>query len=185
MLKAKRNAYDGRGNLPVNSAEEAASCFASLSNGGLAEVYAERWCPFAKELAVRSTHPHTLTPSHPHNHTPAHPLPRTTTHPHNLTQVMVARSAGGKTASYPVVETVHKDTPRCTRCSHPLASRLTLTPTQTLTLAPTLSRAQVQKDSQMHSLLAPARISSVALASASAIASAAVPITCHGLQPWP
>jgi len=102
MLKAKRNAYDGRGNLPVNSAEEAASCFASLSNGGVAEVYAERWCPFAKELAV-----------------------------------MVARSAGGKTASYPVVETV-------------------------------------QKDSQMHSLLAPARISSAALASASAIASAAV-----------
>merc|ERR1719183_989490 len=67
-------AYDGRGNLPVNSAEEAAGAFATLSNSGKAGVYAEKWCPFTKELAV-----------------------------------MVARSAGGVTASYPVVETTQRD----------------------------------------------------------------------------
>ena len=74
MLKAKRLAYDGRGNLPVNSADEAASAFQTLSNGGKAALYAEKWCPFTKELAV-----------------------------------MVARSAGGATASYPVVETTQRD----------------------------------------------------------------------------
>jgi phosphoribosylaminoimidazole carboxylase len=74
MLKARRFAYDGRGNLPVESAAEAASAFDSLSNGGKAGLYAEKWCPFTKELAV-----------------------------------MVARSAGGATASYPVVETTQRD----------------------------------------------------------------------------
>jgi len=52
MLKAKKNAYDGRGNLPVGSAVEAASAFATLSNNGKEELYAERWCLFTKELAV-------------------------------------------------------------------------------------------------------------------------------------
>ena len=74
MLKAKRLAYDGRGNLPVQSASEVESAFTSLSNGSKAELYAEKWCPFSKELAV-----------------------------------IVARSAGGQTASYPVVETVQRD----------------------------------------------------------------------------
>ena len=102
MLKAKRLAYDGRGNLPVNSAAEAASAFATLSNGGKAELYAEKWCEFTKELAV-----------------------------------MVVRSAGGTTASYPVVETV-------------------------------------QRESQMHTTVAPARISAASLRAASDVASAAV-----------
>jgi len=74
MLKTRRNAYDGRGNLPVGSAAEAAGAFATLSGGGKAELYAEKWCPFTKELAV-----------------------------------MVVRSAGGATASYPVVETTQRD----------------------------------------------------------------------------
>ena len=69
MLKTRRNAYDGRGNLPVASADAAVDAFATLSNGGQAGLYAEKWCPFTKELAV-----------------------------------MVARSAGGAVASYPVVE---------------------------------------------------------------------------------
>jgi phosphoribosylaminoimidazole carboxylase len=74
MLKAKRFAYDGRGNLPVSAADEAEGAFASLSRGGEVGLYAEKWCPFTKELAV-----------------------------------MVARSKSGETASYPVVETVQKD----------------------------------------------------------------------------
>lgn len=52
MLKSKTGAYDGNGNFVVSSAERAAEGFAKLggtSNGGL---YAERWCPFKRELAV-------------------------------------------------------------------------------------------------------------------------------------
>ena len=52
MLKTKRDAYDGRGNLPIHSKEEAAKGYASLSRNGAAGVYAEKWCPFTKELAV-------------------------------------------------------------------------------------------------------------------------------------
>ena len=102
MLKCRRDAYDGRGNLPVNAAEEAASAFATLSNGGKAALYAEKWCPFAKELAV-----------------------------------MVVRSVGGATASYPTVETI-------------------------------------QRESMMHHLIAPAVVTPEVLATAGAIASAAV-----------
>ena len=52
MLKARKGAYDGRGNAVVASAAEAASAFAELSRDGLVQLYAERWCPFDKELAV-------------------------------------------------------------------------------------------------------------------------------------
>ena len=52
MLKTRKNAYDGRGNLPVRSAAEAASAFTTLSNDGKAALYAEKWCDFEKELAV-------------------------------------------------------------------------------------------------------------------------------------
>ena len=52
MLKTKRDAYDGRGNLPIKSKEETAKGFASLSRNGAAALYAEKWCPFTKELAV-------------------------------------------------------------------------------------------------------------------------------------
>ncbi len=52
MLKARREAYDGRGNAVVSCADEAADAFASLSQGGKVPLYAERWCKFEKELAV-------------------------------------------------------------------------------------------------------------------------------------
>lgn len=52
MLKARKGAYDGRGNAVVGSAAEAASAFSELSRDGLVQLYAERWCPFEKELAV-------------------------------------------------------------------------------------------------------------------------------------
>ena len=51
MLKARRFAYDGRGNLPVKSASECAAAFATLSANGTVTLYAEKWCPFDRELA--------------------------------------------------------------------------------------------------------------------------------------
>lgn len=54
MLKAKRNAYDGRGNAVVQDRASARAALESLGAGaaGHAEVYAERWVPFERELAV-------------------------------------------------------------------------------------------------------------------------------------
>ena len=52
MLKTKRDAYDGRGSLPIKSKEEAAKGFASLSRSSAAALYAEKWCPFTKELPL-------------------------------------------------------------------------------------------------------------------------------------
>lgn len=44
-------AYDGRGNAVVKSAEDIDAAVASL--GGFEQgLYAEKWCPFVKELAV-------------------------------------------------------------------------------------------------------------------------------------
>ncbi|KAL1511900.1 hypothetical protein AB1Y20_005182 [Prymnesium parvum] len=74
MLKARKGAYDGRGNAVVASASDASSAFSSLSAGGVVQLYAERWCPFSKELAV-----------------------------------MVVRDVHGRTAAYPTVETVQRD----------------------------------------------------------------------------
>jgi len=74
MLKARTMAYDGRGNLVVQSDAEVDAAFDSLSQQGVVGLYAERWCPFQKELAV-----------------------------------MVVRSPGGEVISYPVVETVQRD----------------------------------------------------------------------------
>jgi phosphoribosylaminoimidazole carboxylase len=97
MLKAKRLAYDGRGNYVIKSAGdlargvEALGGFSSGSdsdggggNGGDGStsdaerqqggLYAEKWAPFVKELAV-----------------------------------MVVRDRSGKTVAYPVTETVHRD----------------------------------------------------------------------------
>eukprot|EP00878_Enallax_costatus_P018872 GHUV01019895.1.p1 GENE.GHUV01019895.1~~GHUV01019895.1.p1 ORF type:complete len:545 (+),score=113.92 GHUV01019895.1:191-1825(+) len=51
MLKCKRLAYDGRGNYVVKTVDELATGVAALAgyhNG----LYAERWAPFVKELAV-------------------------------------------------------------------------------------------------------------------------------------
>lgn len=54
MLKAKRNAYDGRGNAVVKDRASVREALESLGAGrpGGAEVYAERWVPFERELAV-------------------------------------------------------------------------------------------------------------------------------------
>lgn len=47
---ACRFAYDGRGNFVVKSADQLAEGVAAL--GGYGSVYAEKWAPFVKELAV-------------------------------------------------------------------------------------------------------------------------------------
>ncbi|KAH9920767.1 AIR carboxylase-domain-containing protein [Fomitopsis serialis] len=62
MLKSRTLAYDGRGN------------YVAIAALGGRPLYAEKWVPFVKEIAV-----------------------------------MVVRSATGEIASYPVVETVHRD----------------------------------------------------------------------------
>lgn len=49
ILKNRKLAYDGRGNAVVHNEAEAATQFNKL--GGV-DVYAERWVPYAKELAV-------------------------------------------------------------------------------------------------------------------------------------
>lgn len=49
MLKARTLAYDGRGNFVVKSAEAIPEALDFL---GGRPLYAEKWCPFTKELAV-------------------------------------------------------------------------------------------------------------------------------------
>lgn len=49
MLKSRTLAYDGRGNYVVRDAEQAAAALKALGDRPL---YAERWAPFVKELAV-------------------------------------------------------------------------------------------------------------------------------------
>lgn len=49
MLKSRTMAYDGRGNFVVNSSEDIDEALVFLANRPL---YAEKWCPFYKELAV-------------------------------------------------------------------------------------------------------------------------------------
>ena len=49
MLKARKQAYDGRGNHAIRSEFDVRSVMANLSSGGF---YAERWMRFKKELAV-------------------------------------------------------------------------------------------------------------------------------------
>ncbi|KAI8877109.1 phosphoribosylaminoimidazole carboxylase [Backusella circina FSU 941] len=71
MLKSKTMAYDGKGNYVVKSSEDVEKAVQALSKTPL---YAEKWAPFTKELAV-----------------------------------MVVRRANGEVRSYPVVETIHKN----------------------------------------------------------------------------
>jgi phosphoribosylaminoimidazole carboxylase len=55
MLKARYGAYDGKGNAVVESAEGIAAAYESLggNTGSTGDgCYAEKWCPFIKELAV-------------------------------------------------------------------------------------------------------------------------------------
>jgi phosphoribosylaminoimidazole carboxylase len=49
MLKSRTLAYDGRGNFVVRSLDQAADALAALRDRPL---YAEKWVPFAKEVAV-------------------------------------------------------------------------------------------------------------------------------------
>ncbi|KAK4892317.1 hypothetical protein LTR27_009151 [Elasticomyces elasticus] len=50
MLKSRREAYDGRGNYPVKSADDFKSALDAL--GGNKDLYAEQWANFRMELAV-------------------------------------------------------------------------------------------------------------------------------------
>ena len=49
MLKSRTLAYDGRGNYAIKSAEQVQEALAALGDRPL---YAERWAPFFKEIAV-------------------------------------------------------------------------------------------------------------------------------------
>jgi phosphoribosylaminoimidazole carboxylase len=49
MLKARKDAYDGRGNFPVNSAGDIKEALEALKGRAL---YAEKWAKFRMELAV-------------------------------------------------------------------------------------------------------------------------------------
>ncbi len=49
MLKAKRLAYDGRGNAVVQGANNIVPMFESL---GGSDLYVEKWVPFVKEIAI-------------------------------------------------------------------------------------------------------------------------------------
>ncbi|KAF8318222.1 phosphoribosylaminoimidazole carboxylase [Clavulina sp. PMI_390] len=49
MLKSRTMAYDGRGNYVVRTADDVPNALAALGNRPL---YAERWAPFVKEVAV-------------------------------------------------------------------------------------------------------------------------------------
>ncbi len=84
MLKSRTQAYDGRGNFVIRDLAQAQDAIKALGNRPL---YAEKWVPFVKEIAV-----------------------------------MVVRSRSGEVASYPVVETVHKDN-ICHLVFAPLRSR--------------------------------------------------------------
>ena len=52
MLKSRTGAYDGHGNYVVKSVDKAAEAFQALGGNGSGGLYAERWVPFQKELAV-------------------------------------------------------------------------------------------------------------------------------------
>lgn len=49
MLKAKKLAYDGKGNAVARTEQEVEGAYTKL---GAQDVYAEKWAPFTKELAV-------------------------------------------------------------------------------------------------------------------------------------
>jgi phosphoribosylaminoimidazole carboxylase len=51
MVKSRVQAYDGRGNFVVDSEAEASKAIEALG-GGSRGLYAERWAPFDKEVAV-------------------------------------------------------------------------------------------------------------------------------------
>jgi 5-(carboxyamino)imidazole ribonucleotide synthase len=52
LLKARRNAYDGKGNVTVRSPEESAAAWGRLGGDRGRTLYLEAFCAFATELAV-------------------------------------------------------------------------------------------------------------------------------------
>jgi 5-(carboxyamino)imidazole ribonucleotide synthase len=52
MLKARRNAYDGKGNVTVRGEHEIGGAWQKLGGNDGNPLYAEAFCPFVKELAV-------------------------------------------------------------------------------------------------------------------------------------
>lgn len=52
LLKARRNAYDGKGNVTVRSPEESAAAWTRLGGDRGRTLYLEAFCAFATELAV-------------------------------------------------------------------------------------------------------------------------------------
>ena len=52
LLKARRNAYDGKGNVTVRALDEIGGAWQKLGGDDGNELYVEAFCPFLKELAV-------------------------------------------------------------------------------------------------------------------------------------
>ena len=52
LLKARRNAYDGKGNVTLRALDEIAGAWQKLGGDDSNELFAEAFCPFVKELAV-------------------------------------------------------------------------------------------------------------------------------------
>lgn len=52
VLKARRDAYDGRGNITVRSHEDVEPAWVRLGDDGRRALYAEAWCDFTMELAT-------------------------------------------------------------------------------------------------------------------------------------
>jgi 5-(carboxyamino)imidazole ribonucleotide synthase len=58
LLKARRNAYDGKGNVTVRTLAEIPAAWRKLGGHDGNELFAEAFCPFASELAVIITRSH-------------------------------------------------------------------------------------------------------------------------------
>lgn len=52
LLKARRNGYDGKGNVTVRAAGELDAAWRRLGGDRGNPLFAEAWCPFERELAV-------------------------------------------------------------------------------------------------------------------------------------
>ena len=52
LLKARRNAYDGKGNATVRAPEEVSAAWKKLGGDHGNELFAEAFCPFKHELAI-------------------------------------------------------------------------------------------------------------------------------------
>jgi 5-(carboxyamino)imidazole ribonucleotide synthase len=52
LLKARRNAYDGKGNVTVQAVDEISGAWQKLGGNDGNELFVEAFCPFVKELAV-------------------------------------------------------------------------------------------------------------------------------------